>query len=101
MAEDLRSGQHRNPTEHDYFTTAFFHHPDELASEVRGAGFALLDLVGVEGPAWLLPDLARRWSEERGRAQVLAAARAVEREPTLLGVSAHLMAVARTREGGA
>src|SRR5437899_872411 len=40
VAADLASGQHRNPTSHPaYFTTAYFHRPEDLAAEVREAGF--------------------------------------------------------------
>jgi SAM-dependent methyltransferase len=92
---DLRDGQHRNPTTKDYFTTAFFHLPQELEAEVREAGFALVELLGVEGPGWLLPDLERRWADPSERARLLDAARAIEREPSLLGLPPHLLAVAR------
>jgi SAM-dependent methyltransferase len=41
VASDLATGQHRNPTNQTaYFTTAYFHHPEELAAEVREASFA-------------------------------------------------------------
>jgi len=95
VERDLRDGQHRNPTDKDYFTTAFFHRPEDLTSEVTEAGFELVDLLGVEGPAWLLPDLERRWADEAERERLHEAARAVEREPTLVGIHPHLLAVAR------
>jgi SAM-dependent methyltransferase len=95
VERDLRDGQHRNPTDKDYFTTAFFHRPEELTSEVSEVGFDVVELLGVEGPAWLLPDLERRWADEAERERLLQAARAVEREPTLLGIHPHLLAVAR------
>jgi SAM-dependent methyltransferase len=96
VERDLRDGQHRNPTSRpDWFTTAFFHHPDELRSEVADSGLRLEDLVGLEGPAWLVGDVETRWADPHRRERLLAAARAVEREPSLLGVSAHLLAVAR------
>jgi len=95
VVRDLRDGQHRNPTAKDYFTTTFFHRPDELGSEVIQAGFDLVELVGVEGPAGLLPDLERRWADPEERERLLQAARVVEREPTLLGLHPHLLAVAR------
>jgi hypothetical protein len=97
VERDLRDGQHRNPTDKDYFTTAFFHRPEDLTSEVIQAGFDLVDLLGVEGPAWLLPDLERRWADPGERERLLQTARAVEREPTLLGIHPHLLAVARRR----
>jgi ubiquinone/menaquinone biosynthesis C-methylase UbiE len=95
VERDLLDGQHRNPTPRAYFTTAFFHHPDELADEVREAGLEIVETVGVEGPGWLLPDLGRRWADPTERAHLLWAARAIEREPSLLGLSPHVMVVAR------
>jgi ubiquinone/menaquinone biosynthesis C-methylase UbiE len=36
LRQDLRDGQHRNPTNNpNYFTTAFFHHPEDLKSEIE------------------------------------------------------------------
>jgi SAM-dependent methyltransferase len=99
VERDLVDGQHRNPTSHDYFTTTFFHHPDELRAEVLDAGFSLDALLGVEGPAWALPDLAARWADPERRREILAAARAVESEPSLLGFHAHILAVGRVPAG--
>ncbi|MFN8533369.1 MAG: class I SAM-dependent methyltransferase [Dehalococcoidia bacterium] len=96
VAEDLRSGQHRNPTGHpDYFTTAFFHHPDELRDEVNAAGFAFGGLFAVEGVRQVIPDFAAWWEQPERREQLLSAIRAVEAEPSLLGVSPHLLAIGR------
>ena len=50
------------------------------------------DLVSVEGPAFLLADLAERLADPAARAVVLDIARAVERVPELLGVGPHLLA---------
>lgn len=94
VGQDLRDGQHRNPTPRDYFTTAFFHRPEELEAEVTEASLDVREMVGVEGPGWLLPDVEERWKDEAERARLLAGARAVEREPSLLGVSAHLLVAA-------
>jgi SAM-dependent methyltransferase len=89
--EDLRVGIHRNPTENaEYFTTAYFHHPDELTAELVDAGLVVDALYGIEGPGWLRSEL---WEEAGGREAILRAARAVETEPTMIGVSAHLLAV--------
>jgi ubiquinone/menaquinone biosynthesis C-methylase UbiE len=95
VQQDLKDGQHRNPTGgFDYFTTAFFHRPEELRAEVLEAGFAVDAVLGIEGPGWLLSDFDTRWADARKRELILAAARAVETEPALLGVSPHLIAVA-------
>ena len=95
-AGDRHDGRHRNPTGNQaYFTTAYFHRPEDLASEYAAAGLSHEATLAVEGPAWLLSDLDARFADERRRAVLLAAIASVETEPTLLGVSAHLLAVAR------
>jgi ubiquinone/menaquinone biosynthesis C-methylase UbiE len=93
---DRRDGRHRNPTgDPAYFTTAYFHRPEDLTAELSAAGLAHEATLAVEGAGWLLADLNARLADERRRAVLLAALAALEAEPTLLGVSAHLLAVAR------
>jgi ubiquinone/menaquinone biosynthesis C-methylase UbiE len=96
LDRDLRDGQHRNPTDDlNFFTTAFFHKPDELTREIEEAGFAPIDLVGVEGPAWLAPVFDARWADPARRQRMLELVRSVEHESALLGVSQHLLLIAR------
>ena len=96
VERDVRDGQHRNPTERlDYFTTAYFHRPADLRAEVEAAGLAVEGLYGVEGPGWILPDFAARWEDPGRRAAILHAARLLEREPSVLGCSAHLLVAGR------
>jgi ubiquinone/menaquinone biosynthesis C-methylase UbiE len=95
VERDVREGQHRNPGRRaHWFTTAFFHLPDELAAEVADAGLRLDAVRAVEGPGWVLPDVAERLTDPARRERLLAAIRRVEAEPSLLGASAHLLAVA-------
>jgi ubiquinone/menaquinone biosynthesis C-methylase UbiE len=97
-AEDRRDGQHRNPTRNPaYFTRAYFHRPEELAAECSSVGLTHEATLAVEGPGWLLPDLEARLTDERRRSVLLEALAELEAEPTLLGVSAHLLTVARRR----
>jgi ubiquinone/menaquinone biosynthesis C-methylase UbiE len=89
----LVDGQHRNPdpVRHPrWFTTAYFHLPEELAGEVRGAGFEAVSLFGIEGPGQLMQE---HWPDPARREQMLFAARAVESEPSLSGLSSHILAV--------
>ena len=93
--ENLFTGEHRNPArDPGWFSTAYFQHPDELAEEVAGAGLRVIELVGVEGLAAWVPELAQRWENTEGKETILFSARAIESEPSLRGLSAHLMAVA-------
>jgi ubiquinone/menaquinone biosynthesis C-methylase UbiE len=93
---DRADGQHRNPTRDPaYFTTAYFHRPEDLAAECGEAGLVHEVTIGVEGVGWLLPDVDARLADERRQAVLLDALSSLETEPTLLGVSAHLLAVAR------
>ncbi|HEX2076471.1 MAG TPA: methyltransferase domain-containing protein [Longimicrobium sp.] len=95
VERDLADGRHDNPTaEPEYFTTAYFHRPDELGTEIERAGFRLQGVFGLEGPAWLLPDFEARWQDVARRGRLLQVLRQLETEPSVLGVSAHMLAVA-------
>ncbi|MCW6010358.1 methyltransferase domain-containing protein [Micromonospora sp. CPCC 205371] len=91
VAADLATGVHRNPNERPrYFTTAYFHAPDELADELRAAGLDGVRVIAVEGVAGWVPGAEAAFTDER----VLALVARVEEEPALVGASAHLLAVA-------
>ena len=91
----LRDGQHRNPTRRpEWFTTAYFHLPGELAAEVADAGLRLRALLAVEGVGEFAADAAERLTDPGRRDRLLDAVRRVEAEPSLLGASPHLLAVA-------
>lgn len=93
---DLAEGQHRNSTGNlTYFTHAYLHRPDELASEVSEAGFTRVELVAVEGPGWLARDFVRLWNDPQQRQRLLVSLRKVEHEPTLIGASSHILAIGR------
>jgi ubiquinone/menaquinone biosynthesis C-methylase UbiE len=93
---DLRDGQHRNRTDRiDYFTTAYFHRPEDLRAEIAAAGLNLVGIYGIEGPGWILPDVEERLTDAGRRENLLHAARLLECEPSMLACSAHLLAVAR------
>ncbi|HEU4725282.1 MAG TPA: class I SAM-dependent methyltransferase [Candidatus Eisenbacteria bacterium] len=93
---DLVDGQHRNETGHEhYFTTAYFHRPEDLRAEIEAAGFGDASILGVEGPGWLAPDFDARWEDETDRNDLLKIARALESEPSIVGASAHLLGVGR------
>jgi ubiquinone/menaquinone biosynthesis C-methylase UbiE len=96
VAADLASGLHRNPTNNPaYFTTAYFHRPEDLAAELRDAGFSDAQVLAVEGPVWSAAHLQEAWSDPAERKNLMEFLALIEREPSVLGASAHLIAVAR------
>jgi ubiquinone/menaquinone biosynthesis C-methylase UbiE len=97
VERDVREGQHRNTSEHrEYFTTAYFHRPEELRREISSCGLNLEQLYGLEGPASMFRgDFEAAWSDQRIRADIIRVAELMESEASLVGVSAHFLAVAR------
>jgi len=94
VERDLAEGQHRNPSRRrGYFTTAYFHHPEELQAEMETAGLRHEATLAVEGPGSLLPDLEERWHDPERRKQILMSVRWLEKEPTMIGVSSHMLAI--------
>ena len=66
-----------------------------VPEEVAEAGFEVEALVGIEGLGWVLAHLDH-WLEDSGRrSRLLEAIRRVEKEPSLLGASAHIFVVGR------
>jgi SAM-dependent methyltransferase len=73
----------------------YTHRPGQLRSELAASGLDVVDLVCVEGPAFMLDDLGERLDDEEGRRVVLETCRALERVPELLGIGPHLLATGR------
>jgi SAM-dependent methyltransferase len=95
---DLATGRHDNPDHQPgWFTTAYFHHPAALRTEAHAAGLTVRELVGLEGlPGWL-PFSQDRWDSPADRETILDVARLVENEPSLAGLSAHLLLICEAR----
>jgi SAM-dependent methyltransferase len=98
VESDLAHGEHRPVGRSaELFTTAYFHRPDELQAEVEEAGLVVDAVFGVEGPGWSRPDVP---VDEQVLETVVRMARAVEREPAIIGASAHLLVVAHRAQAG-
>ncbi len=91
---DLTSGEHRNPTHHPgYFTTSYFHLPEDLYQEVQDAGFREATLFAIGGPLWLSQAAQERWADPALRERYLESVRWIERDRALMAASAHLLVV--------
>jgi SAM-dependent methyltransferase len=98
VERDIADGQHRNPDAHPgWFTTAYFHRPDELEREVAAAGFDVRAVLAIEGAVGAAAETHAldAWIDDPAKREVLLRAiRRVEVEPSLLGASPHILAVA-------
>jgi SAM-dependent methyltransferase len=95
--EDLRSGQHRNPDQRErWFTTAYFHRPEELVPEMTQGGLEPELVAAVEGPTQTMGAELEEWLvDPRRRETLLTMLKKVETEPTMLGSTGHILAVGR------
>jgi SAM-dependent methyltransferase len=92
---DLTDGIHQNPTNRpEWFTTAYFHRPEEIRPEIEEAGLRFDTLIAVEGPAWMNQDLDTWLDDDVARERLLHVLRRLEAEPSTVGASAHMVAVA-------
>jgi ubiquinone/menaquinone biosynthesis C-methylase UbiE len=91
----LHTGTHRNPGALPHrFTTAHVARPEELAAEVAAAGFERVTLHAVEGPGAMIEDPDEWMDDPARRDWLLRQLGRIETEPSLLGASAHVMAIA-------
>lgn len=94
LAEVTETGRRHNPTGNpDYFTTSYFHLPGELEGEMRDAGLIDVEVLAVEGIGWAASDLDERMADEDRQRKLLALLEQLEREPSILGASPHLLGV--------
>jgi SAM-dependent methyltransferase len=93
FAWNIGTGLSKDPDRHAEGTFwAYFHRPAELAEELTEAGFGEAELVAVEGFAGLLGDLPQRMAAAPD--DLIRVVRLTEQEPTMLGVSGHVLGVA-------
>ncbi len=76
---------------------AYFHHPDEIVDEFAEAGLTTVTRYALEGGAWLFADRDGWLDGDERTTALLDALRCVEREPSLFGITAHLLTAAVVR----
>ena len=93
---ELAEGLHVQPPNWPgLFTTAYFPRPGELEAELEEAGLVHEVTLAVQGPGWLVPEFEEKWGDEEHRETILRLVRLMEADAGALGMSPHLMAVAR------
>jgi len=95
VANDVAEGRHDNPDDvPGWFTTAFFHTGQDLISEVADSGLILRSLLAIEGPGTVIADDEALASDADAWAALLEQIERLEAEPSLIGLSSHIMAIA-------
>ena len=93
---ELEDGNHFRPDIYpDFIPRSYFHLPGGLRGEIEEAGFFFERMLAVEGPGWIVPNFDEMWSDESRRERVLKIVRAVEDHSDIMGMSPHLLAIAR------
>ncbi|WP_207755861.1 methyltransferase domain-containing protein [Nonomuraea cypriaca] len=75
--------------------TAYLHEPDEVPGEFADAGLPEARRYGLEGAFHLYGDVNDWLDDPERRALMLDAQRSMECVPSLLGVSGHMLTIAR------
>ena len=95
LCDEIRRSGRSDPPPASGFTRAYLHTAAGLRAEVAAAGFDVVETVGLEGLAWAFADLDERWADPVRREAALDAARRVEAADEVIGLSPHLLCVAR------
>ena len=95
MFRDLADGQHRGIRGRDYSTTAYFHLPKELESEMTDSGFSVVELFSVEGVSEIIPNLQERMQDDSFRSTLFDTIRLTEQDGAIMGMSAHVMGIGK------
>jgi ubiquinone/menaquinone biosynthesis C-methylase UbiE len=96
MNRDLQGGQHRNEYKKvGYFTTAFFHYPEELKNEIIDSGYDFKGLFAVESFASYIPEVEKKCEDKSYLEMLLDTLRMVECENSLLGASGHIIGIGK------
>ena len=94
VEQDLKNGQHRNPkNKPNYFTTSYFHHPKELENELKASKFKVKSIMAIEGLVLAKNEFNKIWGNENARNNLLSFIEKIESDPSILGASAHIMAI--------
>ena len=67
---------------------------------MKESGFLYERTLPIEGPLWVSSYVVDNFQDQKQRELFLTLMRRIEQEPSLLGASAHLLAIARKAEQG-
>jgi hypothetical protein len=92
LEQDFATGVHRKISED--ITFAYLHYPGELKKEVEKSGFENVTIRAIEGPVGEKQVIEALQQDENGWRKLLALLEKIETKETIIGASAHIMAIA-------
>ena len=96
LRREMIYGEHDRPEKYPFFiANAYFHHVDDMESELKDSGFVVSDTRAVEGTVWITPMLDERWNDTLGRERLLELIHLTEDERTMIGMSPHFLTIGR------
>lgn len=96
LINDLQTGIHLNETDNlEYFTTAYFHTPKEIITEITESGLKFEKLIPVESFGWIVKDFNEKEKDPNYMEKLLEVIKMVETNEDLVAISPHIIAVAR------
>ena len=91
IKQDFATGIHRKISED--ITFAYLHRPEDLKKEMASSGFKNITMCSIEGPVWEKQVVEALQKDEKGWATLLTLLETIESEETIIGASAHIMAI--------
>lgn len=91
IEQDFATGVHRKISED--ITFAYLHRPEDLRNEMTSSGFKNVSLCSIEGPVWEKQVIEVLQKDEKGWQTLLNLLEKIESEETIIGASAHIMAI--------
>jgi ubiquinone/menaquinone biosynthesis C-methylase UbiE len=97
LKNDLRTGIHLNDTNNlNYFTTAYFHTPDEIQAEILETGLKFEKHIAVESFGWAVRNFKEKETDKSYMTKLLEIIQSVETDKNLIAISPHIIAIARS-----
>ena len=96
LINDLKTGVHLNETENlDYFTTAYFHTPAEIKSEIAESELKFEKLIAVESFGWIADNFNAKSEDSNYMNKLRKIINMVETNNDIIAMSPHILAIAR------
>jgi len=95
LTNDLRTGTHLNESGNlEYFTTAYFHTPTEVITEIAESDLKFEKLIPIESFGWIVKNLMEKSQDPIYMEKLLGIIRCVEANEDLIAMSPHIIVVA-------